>query len=123
MRNPLSGLTEMVRLPADLARDAQLTGESVRRLLPAIEEIVATLSSGLAPLFADIVRIRDTVVPQQERVAHIEHMTEDLSQRIVRMEQVLVDLQARLEDVMQLLPDPKDDRGALTKAKDAITGG
>ncbi len=38
------------------------------------------------------------------------------------MEQALLQMQARLEEAMQLLPDPTDDRGPLTTAKDAITG-
>jgi hypothetical protein len=123
MRNPLTDLSGLARAPTDVVRDLRDIADGVRRIMPALEDVLLILNAGLAPLFADVVRLRETVLPQQERVAHIEHMTEGLSERVINIERAVLQLQARLDAAMRLLPDPNDDRGPLAKAKDAIAGG
>ncbi len=122
MRNPLADLETLARVPASVLRDLENIADAVRSL-PAIEELVRTLSSGLRPLMTDVERLRDTVEPQQQRVAHIEHMMEGLSQRTIAIEQAVLNLEAKADAATKLLPDPDDDRSPLVKAKDALTGG
>ena len=50
-------------------------------------------------------------------------MMQTLEQRTTVIEQTLQQLAVKVDQAIKLLPDPDDDRGALTKAKDAITGG
>lgn len=48
-------------------------------------------------------------------------MMQTLQQRTTVIEQTLQQLAVKADRAIKLLPDPDDDRGALTKAKDAIT--
>jgi hypothetical protein len=46
-----------------------------------------------------------------------------LEQRTAVIETTLLRLASDADQAIRALPDPDDDRGALTKAKDAIAGG
>lgn len=50
-------------------------------------------------------------------------MMQALEQSTAVIETTVLWLASGADQALQVLPDPDDDRGALTKAKDAITGG
>ncbi len=122
MANPLADLLALRRAPAALATDLNVIAKAMRDV-SAIETMLASLLSALEPLLTDVERLRKTVEPQQQRVAHIEQMMQTLDRRTAVIEQTVQQLAAKADDAIKLLPDPDDDRGALTRAKDAITGG
>jgi ABC-type Fe2+-enterobactin transport system substrate-binding protein len=107
MVNPLSSVVSLGQLPERLLDDLGAIAEAARRI-PAIEEMLAS--------------IRDTVEPQQNRVAHIESMVEDLNARVVTIDDALGRLLTAAESAVERLPDPDDDSGPLAKARKAIGG-
>jgi hypothetical protein len=50
-------------------------------------------------------------------------MMQLLEQRTAVIETTILGLASGADQALRALPDPDDDRGTLTKAKDAITGG
>ncbi len=122
MSNPLVDLLTITRVPGAVIGDLRAIAEAVSSL-PAIEEKLGRLLSALEPITRDVECLRETVVPQQERVAHIEQMMEGLQQRVIVIERAVVHLESSVGGAVRLLPDPDDDRGMLSKAKDAISGG
>lgn len=122
MTNPLADLLALTRVPKALVSDLRAIAEAVSSV-PAIEERLTWLVSALDPITLDVERLRETVVPQQQRVAHIEQMMQGLQQRVIVIERAVVHLESSVGGAVRLLPDPDDDRGMLSKAKDAISGG
>ncbi|MDQ6608136.1 MAG: hypothetical protein M3Z06_16510 [Actinomycetota bacterium] len=121
MSNPLADLLSLTRGPGALASDLRAIAEAVSSV-PRIEEKLARLLLALEPVARDVECVRETVVPQQERVAHIEQMMEGLQQRVIVIERAVLHLESKVDGAMKLLPDPDDDRGVLSKAKDALSG-
>jgi septal ring factor EnvC (AmiA/AmiB activator) len=121
MANPIADLLALRRAPAALATDLNVIAKTMPSVT-AIETMVASLLSALDPLLTDVERLRKTVEPQQQRVAHIEQMMQTLEERTTVIEQTLQQLAVNADRAIKQLPDPDDDRGALSKAKDAITG-
>ena len=123
MANPVSDLLALRRVPGALAGDLHAIAEALRDV-PAITQMLSRLVTAIDPMGRNVERLRNTVEPQQERVAHIERMMEALSQRTIVIERAVLELKGKLDEATELLPKPDDDqRGALLKAKDAITGG
>jgi hypothetical protein len=122
MTNPITNLLALRGAPAALAADLTAITDAIRSV-GAIETMLASLLAALDPLLADVERLREIVGPQQERVAHIEQMMQVLEQRTAVIETTVLRLASDADRALRTLPDPGDDRGALTKAKDAITGG
>ncbi len=121
MANPLADLIALARVPATLTADLGVIANAMRSVL-AIETMLISLMDTLDPLLADVERLRNTVEPQQQRVAHIEEMMQTLERRATVIESTLLRLAADAGEAIELLPEPDDNRGALTKAKNAITG-
>jgi type VI protein secretion system component VasF len=122
MTNPITDLLALRRAPAALAADLTAITDAIRSVR-TIETMLASLLAALDPLLTDVERLRKTVEPQQKRVAHIEQMMLVLEQRTAVIETTLLRLASDADQAIRALPDPDDDRGALTKAKDAIAGG
>lgn len=121
MANPLADLIALARVPATLTADLGVIANAMRSVL-AIETMLISLMDTLDPLLADVERLRNTVEPQQQRVAHIEEMMQTLERRATVIESTVLRLAADAGEAIELLPEPDDNRGALTKAKNAITG-
>lgn len=121
MANPLADLIALARVPATLTADLGVIANAMRSVL-AIETMLISLMDTLDPLLADVERLRNTVEPQQQRVAHIEEMMQTLERRATVIESTLLRLAADAGEAIELLPEPDDNRGPLTKAKNAITG-
>lgn len=83
---------------------------------------VASLGRLPEQLADDLHAIRETVEPQQERVAHIEDMVEEMSGRLATLEATLARLLVVADKAIELLPDPEDEQGPLAKARDIIGG-
>jgi chromosome segregation ATPase len=128
----LSLLRSLTGLPQQIGDGIRTTEEITRRLaelqrilsarLGGIDQGVQGLAGVLPAVAAEVQRVRETVEPQQERVAVIEA-------GVLRLEQRLADLAATLELLRQdvdsatdLLPDP-DAPGPLARAREAIAGG
>ncbi len=122
MTNPLADLLALTRVPEALVSDLRAIAEAVNSV-PAIEEKLGRLLAALDPVTRDVECLRETVVPQQERVAHIEQMMQELQQRVIVIERAVLHLESEVEGATELLPDPDDQRGVLSKAKDALSGG
>jgi hypothetical protein len=120
--NPITDLLAVRRAPAALAADLHLITGAMRSVR-TIETMLASLLAALDPLLTDVERLRKTVEPQRETVAHIERMMQVLEQRTAVIETTILGLASDADQALRALPDSDDDRGALTKAKDAITGG
>lgn len=60
--------------------------------------------------------------PQAGKIAHIEQMMQVPEQRTAVIETTVLRLASDADRARRALPDPDDDPGMLTKAKQAITG-
>jgi ABC-type Fe2+-enterobactin transport system substrate-binding protein len=107
MANPLNRVASLGQLPERLLDDLGAIAEAARRI-PAIEEMLAS--------------IRDTVEPQQNRVAHIESMVEEMNARVVTIDDALGRLLTAADTAVERLPNPDDDSGPLAKARKVIGG-
>jgi hypothetical protein len=90
--------------------------------LPVIERTILALAAALEPALADVHRLHEIVDLQQNQVSHIEQMLERVERRSAILEQAILDLQSKADEAMRALPDPDDDRGAIARARDALTG-
>ncbi len=122
MTNPITDLLALRRAPAALAADLNLIPGAMRSVR-TIETMLTSLLAAVDPLLTDVERLRKTVEPQHERVAHIERMMQVLEQRTAVIETTILGLASDADQALRALPDPDDDRGTLAKAKDTITGG
>jgi septation ring formation regulator EzrA len=120
MANPLNSVASLGRLPERVVEDLAAIADAARRV-PAIEETLVSIRPAIGAAVSEARAIRETVEPQQERVAHIEDMVEEMSGRIATVEEALGQLLAVAEKAVELLPD-SDQRGPLTKAREVITG-
>ncbi len=91
-------------------------------------ERLASLDRGLRDIVAalptlrdDLRRVRDTVEPQQQRVAVIESAVSRMEVELHGLSGALTELKADAQDVTEHLPDP-DETGPLTRARELLTG-
>ena len=122
MTNPITDLLALRRLPAALATDLGVITDAMRSVR-AMETMLASLLTALGLLLTDVERLRKTVEPQAGKIAHIGQMMQVLEQRTAVIETTVLRLASDAEQARRALPDPDDDPGMLTKAKQTITGG
>lgn len=92
------------------------------RNLPVIEQAVLALIAALEPALLDLHRVREIVDVQQQQVTHVEEMMQAIERRSAVLERAVLGLKAQADEAMRALPDPDDDRGAIAKARDVLTG-
>jgi hypothetical protein len=91
--------------------------------VPTIEALLLSLITAIEPTLRDVKQLREIIDAQHDQVTHIEAMVQRIERRSHVLERSVVDLQANADEAMRALPDPDDERGALAKARDVITGG
>jgi hypothetical protein len=128
----LSLLRSLTGLPQQIGDGIRTTEEITRRLaelqrilsarLGGIDQGVQGLAGVLPAVAAEVQRVRETVEPQQERVAVIEAGVLRLEQRLADLAATLELLRQDVDNATDLLPDP-DAPGPLARAREAIAGG